>query len=99
MIMGIFALMSVFIIFMATTVIAIAMKDVIDSSKREVSMLKAFGYSNSKSTFLIMIPYIVIAVLAFFAALPLTFIGLGSIAAVLTTITGNTFVFTLTILQ
>lgn len=99
MIMAIFILMSVFIIFMATTIITIAMKDIIDSSKREVSMLKAFGYSNTKATFLIMIPYIVISSLALLIALPLTFVGLGILASLLTSVTGNIFVFTLTALQ
>ncbi len=99
MMMAMFVLMSVFIIFMATTVIVIAMKDVIDSSKREVSMLKAFGYSNTKATFLIMIPYIIVSALAFFIALPMTFAGLAAVASLLTSVTGNVFIFTLTLTQ
>ncbi len=99
MIMGIFAIMSVFILFMATTIILISLKDIIDSSKREVSMLKAFGYSNTRATFLIMIPYILISFLALIVALPLSFAALGVVASILTTVTGSVFIFTLTIAQ
>lgn len=99
MIIAMFMIISFFAIFMSTTIIIIAVKDVIDSSKREVSMLKAFGYSSLKSTILIMMPYVFVALFAFVIALPMTFLGLGIIASVLTTITGNIFTFTLTAAQ
>lgn len=94
-----FIIISIFAIFMSMTIIIIAMKDIIDSSKREISMLKAFGYSNTKATTLTMAPYIIIVLLAFLIALPLTFIGLGAVAGILTSLTGNAFVFTLTSIQ
>jgi len=90
---------SFFSVFIASTVIVIAMKDMIDSSKREVAMLKALGYSNLKATTLILLPYIIIIGIAFIIALPIAFYGLGIVAGLLETITGNSFRFVLSILQ
>ncbi len=99
MMISMLTVISLFAIFMAVTIIIISVKDIIDSSKREVSMLKAFGYSNRKSSILIIVPYVVIIILAFAISLPLTFLSLSSIALILTEVTGNTFRFTLTIIQ
>ena len=96
---AIFAVISFFAIFIAGTVIIIAMKEVIDSSKREVAMLKALGYSNAKATSLILFPYIIIIGIAFVIALPIAFYGLGIVAGLLQTITGNVFTFTLSVVQ
>ncbi|NQX83294.1 MAG: ABC transporter permease [Mycoplasmataceae bacterium] len=95
-IIGIFTIISLFAIFMSTTIVIIAMKDIIDSSKREVSMLKTFGYSNIKSTILVITPYLGIIFFAFVISLPLTFLGLSMIATILTNLTGNLFTFILT---
>jgi predicted lysophospholipase L1 biosynthesis ABC-type transport system permease subunit len=94
-----FTVISFFAIFMAFTLIIIALKDIIDSSKREVSMLKAFGHSNSSATSLILTPYLFIIILAFILSIPVTFLGLGAIATILTAVTGSVFTFTLTIMQ
>jgi len=96
---AIFMVISFFSVFIASTVIVIAMKDMIDSSKREVAMLKALGYSNLKATTLILLPYIIIIGIAFIIALPIAFYGLGIVAGLLETITGNSFRFVLSILQ
>ncbi len=99
MIMGLFSTMAGFVLFMAATIILISMKDIIDSSRREVSMLKAFGYSNTKATSLIMSPYVLVSLLALIIAIPLSFISLGIVAQILTQLTGSVFQFTLTIMQ
>jgi len=96
---AIFNVVSFFSVFIAITVIIIAMKDLIDASKREVAMLKALGYSNIKATGLILLPYIIIIGIAFAIALPVAFYGLGIVAGILETLTGNPFTFTLSILQ
>ena len=96
---SIFKLISIFSLFISTTIIIIAMKDVIDSSKREVSMLKAFGYSNLRATALILSPYLIIIAIAFLISIPLTFAGLSIFQIFLTNATGNTFIFVLTISQ
>ncbi len=94
-----FDFLSIFIIFISTTIILIAVKDILDSSKREISMLKTFGYSNFKSTTLIMFPYLIIVIFAFLLAIPLTFVGLSVIANLLMALTGNIFIFELSLLQ
>lgn len=94
-----FMVIALFAIFISTTIVVIAIKDIIDSALREVSMLKAFGYSNTKATLLIKGPYIIIVFLAFLIALPITFLFLDSLAILFTNLTGNVFTFTLTLIQ
>jgi len=96
---ALFTIISFFSVFIASTIIIIAMKEMIDTSKREVAMLKALGYSNFKATTLILLPYVIIIGIAFIIAVPLAFYGLGIIASLLETITGNPFRFVLSILQ
>ena len=97
--MSLFMIISYFSVFIAGIIILIAMLEVINSSKREISMLKIIGYSNLKATTLILAPYILIIMAAFAIAVPLVFLGLSFVAPLLTSLTGNPLTFTLSSLQ
>ncbi len=96
---GILYIIAFFSLFIGITVVMIAMKDIMDSNKREVSMFKAFGYSNGRATSLVITPYLFVIVLAFLIAIPTSLIFLSTVGAILTVLTGTTYVFTLVLWQ
>ena len=92
-------IISVFALIIGLVLIIIAMKEINDKSKREVSLLKSFGYSSTKATVLVISPFIFILVVGFALAIPFALLILSLLASVLTSATGSNFVFTLTSLQ
>ncbi len=96
---GILYTIAFFALFIGITVVMIAMKDITDSNKREVSMFKAFGYSNGRATSLVMTPYLFVIVFAFIIAIPVSLIFLSTVGTILTLSTGTTYVFTLVLWQ
>lgn len=91
--------LSVFAMFIAVIIIIIAMKDIIDSSTREIAMLKAFGYSNQKSTSLVMTPYIFIILFSFIASVLIVIYSFIIINWQLTLLTGIIFTLHMTLIQ
>ncbi len=96
---GIFYIVAFFALFIGITVVMIAMKDIMDSNKREVSMFKAFGYSNARATSLVITPYLFVIVLAFIIAIPISLVFLSAVGTILTLVTGTTYVFALVLWQ
>ncbi len=92
-------IISIFALFVGVVLILLAIKEIIDSSRREVSMLKAFGYRNFKSTSLVLIPYIFMIMIGLVFSIPLSMILLSSLASLLTSLTGSTFKFRLSTIQ
>ncbi|RKX66230.1 MAG: hypothetical protein DRP42_03555 [Tenericutes bacterium] len=90
---------AVFGLFIALSLILISSKELIGNARREVSMLKAFGFSNAKASSLVMTPNIWIMLLAFLIAMPLSLIALSALAALLTAMTGTAVILTLTFAQ
>ncbi len=69
LIIGIFSLLTLVI---SLLLVLLLLKDIIDSAKGEVAMLKVLGFSNLKSEFLILIPYAFIIFFTFLIAIPFT---------------------------
>lgn len=92
-------LISIFAILVAVGLVLIAIKEIIDSSKKEVSMLKTFGYSNNTATSLVLTPYIVISLISFLIAIPLSLLFLNFLGIFISSLTSITFIFHLTISQ
>lgn len=96
---GVLIIFAFFALFMGLVLIVIALKEANDKSKRDVALLKAFGYSNMKASILIMSSYIVIIILALLISVPFTLLLLKLLADLLFALTGTTFLFVLTIKQ
>ncbi len=96
---GIFYTVAFFALFIGITIVMIAMKDITDSNKREVSMFKAFGYSNARATSLVITPYLFVILFAFVVAVPVSLAFLSAIGMILTLSMGTTFVFALVLWQ
>ncbi|BDV02385.1 MAG: hypothetical protein HPAVJP_2740 [Candidatus Hepatoplasma vulgare] len=60
-----------FSIFIAISLISISIKEIANDSGREVSTLKALGYSNKRATFLVIMPYLLIMFLSFLIIIPI----------------------------
>lgn len=96
---GFLLVLALFSLMVALILTVIAIKDVNDKSKKEVGMLKAIGYSNWKSTSLVLTPYLIIIVFGFILSIPFAYIMLIAISNVLTNLTGSTFNFAITAIQ
>lgn len=92
-------LIAMFSLVIGMILVIIAISEIIESAKREVSMLKAFGYSTFSSSFLILLPYLIIIGVVFIISIPSTLVFLGALGTLLTSLTGTTFIFTLTTTQ
>ncbi|BDV02128.1 MAG: hypothetical protein HPAVJP_0170 [Candidatus Hepatoplasma vulgare] len=96
---GFLLLLSLFSLMVALILTVIAIKDVNDKSKKEVAMLKAIGYSNWKSTSLVLTPYIIIIIIGFILSIPFAFLMLFGISNVLNNLTGTSFTFAVNSIQ
>ncbi len=86
---------SLFSLLIGLMLVVIAITEIIEASKREVAMLKSFGYSSWKSSMLVLMPYLIIIGTAVAVSIPITLIALGALGSHLTTLSGTFFVFQL----
>lgn len=70
-IITIFFVFIFFSIFIAISLISISIKEIANDSSREISTLKALGYSNKKATFLVILPYLFIMLVSFLIIIPI----------------------------
>ncbi len=94
-----FNTIAVFALLVSSIVVIIAIKEIIDRSKKEISMLKAFGYKNETSTSLVLTPYLVVIGLAVLISIPFALIMLNALGALISSLTGTSFIFKLTFSQ
>ncbi len=69
LIIGIFSALTLII---SLILVLLLLKDIIDSAKKEVSMLKVLGFSNIRAEFMILVPYAFIIFFTFLIAIPFT---------------------------
>ncbi len=88
-----------FALLISSIIVVIAIKEITDRSKKEISMLKAFGYKNETSTSLVLTPYLVTIGIAVVLSIPFTLLMLNGLGMLLTSLTGTAFIFKLTFNQ
>lgn len=101
-----YEIISVFFIIFAVTVlsigmaiIVIAMKEIINNAKREIALLKAFGYSTNRSASLVLLPYLVVMFATFVIAVPVVIVSLSTFTVLFALLLGSTIPFTMSIGQ
>lgn len=67
----IFFVFAFFAAFIAISLISISIKEIANDSGKEISILKAVGYSNKQATSLIIAPYLLIMLVSFLIVIPI----------------------------
>lgn len=95
----ILVILGIFSLFIGFTLLIIILKEINDQSRKDISLFKLLGYSNLKSSSLVMTSYLFVIGLAAIIAIPLTILSLFAISTILTNLTGATFIFTVSALE
>ncbi len=94
-----FILFAVIVMSVAMSIIVIAMKEIINNAKREIALLKAFGYSTNRAASLVLLPYIVVMMATFIITVPVVIVSLTTFTVLFSLLLGSTVPFTMGLSQ